>query len=105
MEKYVYTIGEVAEMLGEPVSLVRYWTKVFSRFLKLERSGHGNRLFKSEDVDTLKDLHRLVKDEGMTLEGAALRYGESRKKVSSKVKALESLEKIRAQLVEVRKGM
>ncbi len=33
MEKLYYTIGEAAEMLGENVSLVRYWSDNFSRFL------------------------------------------------------------------------
>ena len=33
MERLFYTIGEVADMLEVNVSLVRYWSDNFSRFL------------------------------------------------------------------------
>ena len=71
MEKVFYTIGEVAEILGESASLVRYWTNTFSKFLKPKRNAKGNRLYKKEDIDTIKQIHLLVKTEGMTLEGAS----------------------------------
>ena len=52
MEKYLYTIGEVAEILGESTSLVRFWANEFPKFIKPERNAKGNRLFKKEDVET-----------------------------------------------------
>ncbi len=103
MEKVFYTIGEVAEILGESASLVRYWTNTFSKFLKPKRNAKGNRLYKKEDIDTIKQIHLLVKTEGMTLEGASARLAQDRKPVDSKVKVLESLREIRAQLNDVRK--
>lgn len=103
MEKVFYTIGEVAEILGESASLVRYWTNTFSKYLKPKRNAKGNRLYKKEDIDTIKQIHLLVKTEGMTLEGAAARLAQDRKPVDSKVKILESLREIRAQLNDVRK--
>ncbi len=103
MEKVFYTIGEVAEILGESASLVRYWTNTFSKYLKPKRNAKGNRLYKKEDIDTIKQIHLLVKTEGMTLEGAAARLSQDRKPVDSKVKVLESLREIRAQLNDVRK--
>ena len=44
MEKYLYTIGEVAEILGESVSLVRFWSNEFAKFIKPQRNARGNRL-------------------------------------------------------------
>ena len=45
MEKYLYTIGEVAEILGESTSLVRFWANEFPKFIKPQRNAKGNRLF------------------------------------------------------------
>jgi DNA-binding transcriptional MerR regulator len=105
MEKTYYTIGEAAAILGENVSLVRFWSNNFSRYLKPVRNAKGNRLFTPDDIETLKQLHLLIKDKGLTLEGAAKRMAESRKKVEARVKVLDSLKSIRAQLVEVRDSL
>ena len=105
MEKLFYTIGEVAGLLGENASLVRFWTNYFEKFLKPRRNAKGNRLYTREDIDTLKQIHLLVKEQGMTLEGAARRMTEDRKTVDSRVKALDTLREIRAQLEEIRSSL
>ena len=105
MEKYLYTIGEVAEILGESTSLVRFWANEFPKFIKPERNAKGNRLFKKEDVETFKYIHMLVKVEGMTLEGVAKRLKGDRKDVINKAKVLESLRAIRSQLAEIREDI
>jgi len=102
MEKYFYTIGEVAEILGESTSLVRFWANEFPKFIKPQRNAKGNRLFSKEDVETFKHIHLLVKVEGLTLEGAAKRLKGDRKDVISKAKVLDSLKSIRSQLAEIR---
>ena len=61
MERLFYTIGEVADMLEVNVSLVRYWSDNFSRFLKPHRNAKGNRLYTQEDIDVLKQIYHLVK--------------------------------------------
>lgn len=105
MEKYLYTIGEVADILGENPSLVRFWSNEFPRFIRPQRNAKGNRLFTKEDVETFKHIHMLVKVEGLTLEGAAKRLRGDRKDVINKSRVLESLKGIRAQLAEIRKDL
>ena len=105
MEKYLYTIGEVAEILGESVSLVRFWANEFPKFIKPQRNAKGNRLFTKEDVETFKHIHLLVKVEGLTLEGAAKRLRGEKKDVISKARVLETLKKIRQQLSEIRETL
>lgn len=102
MEKYFYTIGEVAEILGKSTSLVRFWANEFPKYIKPQRNAKGNRLFSKEDVETFKHIHLLVKVEGLTLEGAAKRLKGDRKDVISKAKVLDSLKSIRSQLAEIR---
>lgn len=105
MEKYLYTIGEVSEILGESTSLVRFWSNEFPKFIKPQRNAKGNRLFTKDDLETFKHIHLLVKVEGLTLEGAAKRLKGDRKEVVSKARVLESLKGIRQQLVEIRSDL
>lgn len=102
MEKYFYTVGEVAEILGESTSLVRFWANEFPKFIRPQRNAKGNRLFSKDDVETFKHIHILVKVEGLTLEGAAKRLKGERKGIINKAKVLESLKDIRQQLSEIR---
>jgi DNA-binding transcriptional MerR regulator len=102
MEKYFYTVGEVAEILGESTSLVRFWANEFPKFIKPQRNAKGNRLFSKDDVETFRHIHLLVKVEGLTLEGAAKRLKGEKKDVISKSRVLESLKDIRQQLSEIR---
>ncbi|MBR5568375.1 MAG: MerR family transcriptional regulator [Bacteroidales bacterium] len=105
MEKYFYTIGEVAEILKESTSLVRFWSNEFPKFIKPKRNAKGNRLFTKEDVETFKHIHLLVKVQGLTLEGAAKRLQGDRKEVISKSRVLDTLKSIRQQLSEIRQDL
>jgi len=97
-----YTIGEVAEMLGESTSLVRFWSTTYSEFIKPVRNKKGNRLFTAGDVANYKIIHHLVKERGMTLEGARKRMHDNKEGEDRTVDIMASLNKIKAQLVEIR---
>lgn len=105
MEKLYYSISEVAGILGEAPSLVRFWSNTFSRYIKPVRNAKGNRQFKPEDLETLKQIHYLVKEKGLTLEGAEKYLASDRTAVDNSVKALESLKAIRKQLVEIKENI
>ena len=105
MEKYLYTIGEVAEILGESVSLVRFWSNEFEKFIKPQRNAKGNRLFSKDDVAAFQQIHTLVKVEGLTLEGAAKRLKGEKKDIINKARVLETLKGIRQQLQEIRQDL
>ncbi len=105
MAKLIYTIGEVAQLLGENSSAVRYWSNYFEKFIHPQRNAKGNRLYHPEDVETLKQIQFLLKSQGLTLEGAKLRLAENRRSVELRVKAIESLKEIRRELAEVKKAL
>ena len=105
MEKLYYSIGEVAQMLSESISAVRFWTNSFSRYVNPVRTAKGNRQYTAKDVETLRQIHFLVKDRGLTLEGAAKELSASKSAVEDRVKVLDSLKEIRTQLVEIRKSL
>lgn len=105
MEKLYYSISEAAGAIGESVSLVRFWTNSFPNLIKPHRNAKGNRQYTMEDIETLKQIHFLVKDKGLTLEGAAKSLAASNASVSNSVKALDSLKSIRAQLMEIKNSI
>ena len=105
MEKLFYSIGEVADILGENISLVRFWTNSFSRFVKPQRTAKGNRQYTAADIEALKQIHYLVKDKGLSLDGAAKQLAADRSSVEGRVKALESLREIRARLVQIKNSL
>jgi DNA-binding transcriptional MerR regulator len=84
--KLYYTIGEVSEMFGVNTSLVRFWEKEFD-VLKPKKNKKGNRLFTPEDLDNFKIIHNLVKEQGLTLEGAKKYLKENRKTVKHELKS------------------
>lgn len=105
-EKLYYSMGEVAEMFDVRPSLLRHWESQFG-VLRPKRNKKGNRLFTPADVENLKLIYHLVKEQGMTLEGArkALRQCRREKAVPRDVELLERLQRIRALLVEVREEL
>ena len=102
MEKYLYTIGELAEILGESTSCVRFWSDSFPKHIHPKRNAKGNRLFTKEDLETFKYIQTLLKVEGLTIEGATKRLNGDKKEIMNKAKVLETLKGIRQQLVEIR---
>jgi DNA-binding transcriptional MerR regulator len=103
VEKLYYSMGEVAEMLCVSPSLVRFWEKRFD-IIAPRKNKKGNRLFSPDDVRNLKTVYHLVKERGMTLDGAERHLKADRKArpgVERDVEIAERLGTIRALLVEV----
>src|SRR5574344_2043950 len=102
MDKIYYTIGEVAKILGENTSLVRFWSTTFSDFIKPARNKKGNRLFTADDLANFKIIHHLVKERGMTLEGAGKRMRDNKEGEDKTVDIIASLNNIKKQLQEIK---
>lgn len=105
-EKLFYTMGEVAELFDVNASLLRHWETQFS-VLRPKRNKKGNRLYTPVDVENLKLIYHLVKERGMTLEGArkALKETRGTGKAPRDMELLERLQRIRAMLLEVRQEL
>lgn len=69
-QKLFYTMGEVTRLLNIESSTLRFWQKEFPTLIKPHRNAKGNRLFTKEDIKKLRMLYHLIKEKGMTLEGA-----------------------------------
>ena len=104
MAKLLYSMGEVTEMFDVNASLIRYWESKFD-CIKPHKNKKGNRMFTPSDVENLKLIYHLVKEKGMTLEGANNTMKRRGKSVKRDVSILERLQNIRAMLVEVRDSL
>ena len=101
IEKVYYKIGEAAKILNVPVSTVRFWENEFA-ILKPMKNKKGNRLFTPQDLKNLKIIHRLIKEEGMTLSGVKKRMSGKFDETNYKFEITESLQKIKSMLLEIR---
>ena len=72
------SIGEVAAETGIPQHVLRYWEGRLPELQPLKRAG-GRRFYRPEDVTMVRDVQRLIDQDGFTLDGAAkaLRRGTS----------------------------
>ncbi len=68
--KLYYSIGEVAKLFGVNTSLIRFWEKEFSKWIKPHRAKSGIRYYTNEDIKEIRKVYNLVKIEGYTLQGA-----------------------------------
>ena len=95
MKKIYYTIGEVADILGEKQSTLRYWEKEF-KLLTPRRSSGGRRLYTEQEINLLKKIQYFLHEAKYSIEGARRRFN----KRSPDSDILDKLEKIRKILEE-----
>ncbi|NNM77334.1 MerR family transcriptional regulator [Sphingomonas sp. ID1715] len=62
------TIGELAEELGLPQHILRYWETRFPQLRPLQRAGN-RRYYRPDDVALAKRIDRLLNHEGYTIKG------------------------------------
>ena len=91
-------------MFDVNASLIRYWESKFD-CIKPHKNKKGNRMFTPSDIENFKLIYHLVKEKGMTLEGANSAMKRRGKSVKRDVSILERLQNIRAMLLEVRESL
>lgn len=100
--KMFYNISEVSEMLGLNETLLRYWEKEFPN-IKPNKVGRGIRQYTKEDIEQIRLVRHLVKERGMTLQGARdmIKRDKGKGEVNKQVEVIERLKAIRTELQEI----
>jgi DNA-binding transcriptional MerR regulator len=62
------TIGELADELGVPQHILRYWETRFPQLRPLQRAGN-RRYYRPTDVALAQRIHRLLNQDGYTIRG------------------------------------
>ncbi|WP_336276999.1 MerR family transcriptional regulator [Bartonella sp. CB178] len=63
------TISEVAELLGLPQHVLRFWETRFTQIKPMKRGG-GRRYYRPADIGLLNGIKKLLYDQGYTIKGA-----------------------------------
>ena len=69
IKKLYYSISEVSEITGLKQYVLRYWETEFSQ-LKPGKNRAGNRIYRSNDVDTIMEIKSLLYNRKFTIKGA-----------------------------------
>jgi DNA-binding transcriptional MerR regulator len=101
-QKLYFKIGEVASRFDVNPSLIRYWEQEFE-IINPKKSQKGTRLFTRKDMDNFEIIHHLVKEKGMTIQGAkAYMEKHSEGKSLEKLEVINTLKRTRSMLEEVK---
>jgi DNA-binding transcriptional MerR regulator len=101
--KQYYSIGEVAAMFRENQSLIRYWETEFD-ILQPRKNRKGDRFFRPVDIKNLVLIYDLLRRRKFTIEGAR-EFLKKDKKAEEKFAVIQSLEKIKAFLLELKASL
>ena len=103
--KLYYSIGEVAQMFNVTETLLRFWEKEFPT-IKPQKAGRGIRQYTNADLEQVRLVYHLVKERGMTLQGArdAIRRDKS-KGINRNIEVIEKLKDIRTELQAIGKDL
>ncbi|MBE0673196.1 MAG: MerR family transcriptional regulator [Bacteroidales bacterium] len=100
VEKLFYSIGEASEIIGVPVSTIRFWENEFD-ILRPHRNKKGNRQFTPVDMENLKKIHFLLKERGMTIDGAKKVFSAKTTETDQIIEVTDRLKGIRSMLKDL----
>lgn len=104
LSKKYYSIGDVADFLGVPPSMIRYWEIVFPD-ISPSRSRTKQRQYTPSDIETLRIIHYLVKIKGLKIEAAKVQMERNRDNISKKLKVINELMDVRSELEVMLKSL
>ena len=101
IEKKYYTIGEVAAIFNVATSLIRFWESEFD-IISPKKNRKGNRQFTPDDIENVRLIFHLVKEQGYTLQGARDILKNGVHNAKDKMEIIESLKEVRSFLSEIK---
>ena len=67
-EKKYFSISEVSKLCNIKAHTLRFWEKEFDDLKPVTRKG-SRRYYQENDIQLITQIHRLLYEEGMTIEG------------------------------------
>ena len=102
IRKLYYSIREVGEMTGLKPHVLRYWETEFDA-LDPKKNRAGNRAYTEDDVEVVRRIQALLRDEKYTIEGA--RQALDRPAPALDPASRDELVRLRAFLSDVLRGL
>jgi DNA-binding transcriptional MerR regulator len=89
-----FSISEVAARYDVQTSTIRHWSNQFE-VLNPYKNKKGNRRFTREDIKYLDIIYHLLKEQGMTIEGARKKLKENPEETLRNTDIINKLKNIR----------
>ena len=93
-KKLYYPIGEVAGWFNVNTSLIRYWEKEFKQ-LQPRKTRKGDRLFRAQDIEFLKQIYYLLREKKYSIDGAKTYLKNNKEKANKDLSLLNNLKEIK----------
>lgn len=103
-KKLYYPIGEVATWFNVNTSLVRYWEKEFKQ-LQPRKTRKGDRLFRAQDIEFLKQIYYLLREKKYSIDGAKTYLKNNKEKAQKDMDLLNSLKNIKSFLTSLKESL
>lgn len=100
LDKKFYKIGDVATILGIPMSTLRYWETQFT-IIKPRRNAKNIRFYTPNDIETIRKVYYLVKEKGLKLDAAQEQIRHNRDGVDKRFEVVDRLKAIKSNLLEL----
>lgn len=95
--KLYFSLKEVARHFDVNTSLLRFWEKEFD-IIRPRKTVGGTRQYTREDINDIEVVYHLVKEKGMTLEGARQELNRKFDDTEQKIEVIKRLEKIKTEI-------
>lgn len=104
LDKKFYKIGDVATILGIPMSTLRYWESQFT-IIKPKRNTKNIRFYTPNDIEIIRMVYYLVKEKGLKLDAAQAQIRVNRDGVDKRFEVIDKLKSIKADLLELQHAL
>ena len=101
-EQVFYKLSELASLIEVETSVLRYWEKEFGETLRPLKMGPRKRLYRPEDLETFREIKRLLHEDRYTIAGAKRRLSQE---APEETPAGAELTTLRAVLAETRRDL
>ena len=96
--KMFFSIKEVASIVGEAESTLRFWEKEFRYVITPKRNEYGARFYTESDIDDVRLIKYHIRDCGLTLDGVRKRLKNNKDGAVRQAKVVRHLRKIRSEI-------
>ena len=103
-DKKYFSISEVSKLFSVNNSLIRFWEKEFDQLNPKVKSS-GIRKFTKDDIENISTIYSLLKEEGLTIQGAKKRLKSKNKINSNNLSIIKKLEKIKFELKNLKSNI
>ncbi len=99
-DKLYFTISEVSDLCAVKAYVLRYWEQEFPQLKPVKRRGN-RRYYQHQDIILIRQIRKLLYEEGFTIEGARTQLSNMPEAVSQSVKMDVVVKKVIADLESV----